>query len=282
MKNPYLDYVEKLERWIDDGRKLPLGSMPPASSKMAANAPRALVFSPHPDDECIVGCLPLRLLREKGMKMVNVAVTQGSKRERQAGRWEELKVACAWLGFDLVATAEGGLENINPKGRSGDPARWKEACGRIRDIILEQKPVMIFLPHESDWNSTHIGTHLLVMDALAMAPASFSCRLVETEFWAPLGQPNLMVEASAGILADLMAGIACHVKEVERNPYHLTLPAWMQDNVRRGGEIVCGQGGAVPDFKFATLYRVRQWANGAVSDVWQGGKVAGMGDDLLI
>ncbi len=265
-----------------DGKKLPLGGMPASAIRADPAAPRALVFSPHPDDECIVGCLPLRLLREKGMRVVNVAVTQGSKVERRSGRWEELKVACAWLGFDLVGTADGGLENINPKGRSGDPVRWKEACGKILQIILEHKPAVMFFPHDSDWNSTHIGTHLLVMDALAAAPASFSCRLVETEFWAPIGQPNLMVEASAEILADLMAATACHVKEVERNPYHLTLPAWMQDNVRRGGEVVGGQGGAVPDFKFVTLYRVRQWANGAVSDAWQGGKIAGMGDELDI
>lgn len=47
-----------------------------------------------------------------------------------------------------------------------------------------------------------------------------------------------------------------------RNPYHLGLPAWMQDNVRRGGELVGGQGEAAPDFAFATLYRMRRWKAG--------------------
>ena len=48
----------------------------------------------------------------------------------------------------------------------------------------------------------------------------------------------------------------------ERNPYHLLVPAWMQDNVRRGGELVGGQGGAAPDFTFCTLYRLRRWRDG--------------------
>ena len=57
----------------------------------------------------------------------------------------------------------------------------------------------------------------------------------------------------------MMAALSFHVGEVQRNPYHLLVPAWMQDNVRRGGELVGGQGGAAPDFTFATLYRLREW-----------------------
>jgi len=59
---------------------------------------------------------------------------------------------------------------------------------------------------------------------------------------------------------------------VKRNPYHLRMPAWMQDNVRRGAELVGGQGGPSPDFMFATLYRVRRWKNGRLEDAYAGGK----------
>jgi LmbE family N-acetylglucosaminyl deacetylase len=37
-----------------------------------------LIFSPHPDDECIIGGLALRLLREAKWNVINVAVTLGS------------------------------------------------------------------------------------------------------------------------------------------------------------------------------------------------------------
>jgi hypothetical protein len=41
----------------------------------------------------------------------------------------------------------------------------------------------------------------------------------------------------------------------------------MQENVRRGSELVGGQGEAAPDWTFATLYRLRRWNNGTLEDV---------------
>jgi hypothetical protein len=46
----------------------------------------------------------------------------------------------------------------------------------------------------------------------------------------------------------------------------------MQDNVRRGSELVGGQGGAAPDFTFAALYRLRKWSKGHVEKLFDGGK----------
>jgi hypothetical protein len=81
-----------------------------------------------------------------------------------------------------------------------------------------------------------------------------------------------MVESSVDDVADLLAALSFHVGEVRRNPYHLRMPSWLQDNVRRGAELVGGQGGAAPEFMFATLYRLRQWRNGRVEDVYNGGR----------
>jgi hypothetical protein len=81
-------------------------------------------------------------------------------------------------------------------------------------------------------------------------------------------------------VSDLLAALSFHVDEVRRNPYHLRLPAWLQDNVRRGAELVGGQGGVAPDFAFATLYRLRQWKNGSVVDVLKSGKTLTAKDDL--
>src|SRR5690349_25152890 len=114
--NPYHRYVSELARLLSEGRRFPLGGFPiPTKVPLSPTAPRALVFSPHPDDECIIGGLALRLMREAGTRVVNVAVTQGSNIARRAGRLEELKAACDYLGFDLVQTGPGGLENINLK-----------------------------------------------------------------------------------------------------------------------------------------------------------------------
>jgi hypothetical protein len=35
---------------------------------------------------------------------------------------------------------------------------------------------------------------------------------------------------------------------------------------------VGGQGGAAPDFQFATLYRLRRWREGRFEEVLEGGK----------
>ena len=100
------------------------------------------------------------------------------------------------------------------------------------------------------------------MRALKTLPRDFQTTLVETEFWGQMGSPNLMVESGADDVADLLAALSFHAGEMRRNPYHLRLPAWMQDNVRRGAEVVGGAGQAAPDFTFATLYRLRRWKNG--------------------
>jgi LmbE family N-acetylglucosaminyl deacetylase len=270
---PYHRFVSEFARLVREGKNLRLGGFPPAPRPaVAADAPRALIFSPHPDDECIIGGLALRLQREAGMRVVNVAVTQGSNKARQAERWIELTAACEYLGFELLETARGGLERVNAKTRTKDPAHWLAAVEIIAAIVAQQQPAVIFFPHDADWNSTHVGTHYLLLDALALQPAAFSCHVVETEFWGAMATPNLMVESSERDLGDMMAALSFHVGEVRRNPYHLLVPAWMQDNVRRGGELVGGQGGAAPDFAFCTLYRLRRWGQGRLELTYEGGR----------
>jgi LmbE family N-acetylglucosaminyl deacetylase len=271
--NPYHNFAFSFARLFAEGKSLPLGGIPPRhQSAPPPNAPAALIFSPHPDDECIIGGFPLRLLREAGMRVINVAVTQGSNKERQQTRLQELKNACEWLGFELEQTAPNGLEKINPKTRTDDPKHWSDAVKIITASLMKHQPRAIFFPHELDWNSTHIGTHFLIMDALKTLPQNFQTRLVETEFWGQMPSPNLLVESSVDDVADLIAALSFHIGEVKRNPYHLRLPAWLQDNVRRGTELVGGQGGAAPNFTFATLYRARQWKSGRVENFYSGGR----------
>jgi hypothetical protein len=116
------------------------------------------------------------------------------------------------------------------------------------------------------------------MDALKSLPPDFTTTLIETEFWGQMPSPNLMVELSAENVADLLAALSFHVGEVRRNPYHLRLPAWFQDNVRRGAEVVGGQGGHAPDYNFATLYRMTHWENGGVRHFFAGGRQLGTKD----
>lgn len=272
---PYHQLVSEYTRLLKEGRAYPLGTFPPAPRpELPADAPQALFFSPHPDDECISGGIAVRLLREARMRVSNVAVTLGSKKERQQERFRELQNACRYLGFGLIATAPNGLEKISVRTREQEPKHWAASVEVVRRIIAEHNPKVVVCPHDHDWNSTHIGTHYLVTDALKLMPKGFECYLVESEFWGAMSDPNLMMELSSNDLADMMAATSFHVGEVARNPYHLLLPAWMMDNVRRGSEVACGQGGAAPNFAFAALYRLRRWKDGQAIKCFEGGKQA--------
>jgi len=278
--NPYQALVDGFVRLLTEGEVLrPAGLIPPERPSVATDMPTALIFAPHPDDEVIIGGLPLRLLREQKLNVINVAVTLGSRAERQAERWQELKNCCSYIGFGLVVAGESGLEGINPVAREQQPQRWSAAVEAIAHVLAARRPSIVFLPHADDWNKTHIGTHYLVLEALGRC-TSLACRVVETEFWGAMDTPNLMVESTAADVADLVAALSLHVGEVARNAYHLRLPAWMMDNVRRGAELVGGQGSAAPRFAFATLYRLRRWADGRLHEVLARGQVLSGQDDL--
>jgi N-acetylglucosamine malate deacetylase 1 len=90
--NPYQALVEGFARLLSQGQALsPAGLIPPERPPATADVPSTLIFAPHPDDEVIIGGLPLRLLREQKLNVINVAVTLGTRPERQAERWQELK-----------------------------------------------------------------------------------------------------------------------------------------------------------------------------------------------
>ena len=278
--NPYENFVAEIARLQNEGKSLPLGGLAaPPKPKIRPDAPVALIFSPHPDDEVIIGGLALRLLREAGYSVVNVAVTQGSNKARQAERWKELSACCDYIGFGLVQTRPNGLEGINLKARAADAIQWQKSVQRIAEILREHSPHLAFFPHDRDWNSSHIGTHHLVVEAMQSLGADFTCYTVETEFWGAMETPNVMVESSAQDVADLLSALSFHVGEIRRNPYHLRTPAWLMDNVRRGGELVGGQGGAAPEFLFATLYRLRRWQAGRFVDVLSTGRFLGASEN---
>lgn len=219
-----------------------------------------LIFAPHPDDECIVGALPLRLRLEAGWRVSNVAVTLGSHVERRAARWDELLDACGVLGFDCIRVGEQGLSDVRPDTAARAPALWQSHVEAIAALLREHRPALVLAPHALDDNPSHRGVHHLVVQALAAARSDTV--LAQTEFWSTQAQPNALVQTGIADTARLIAALERHTGEIARNPYHLRLPAFMADAVRRGGELVLGAGGQPPNFAFATLYRLTPYRAG--------------------
>ena len=54
--NPYHNFVSSFAQLVAAGESLPLGGIPPHHKpEPLPNVPAAIIFSPHPDDECIAG-----------------------------------------------------------------------------------------------------------------------------------------------------------------------------------------------------------------------------------
>jgi N-acetylglucosamine malate deacetylase 1 len=280
--NPYLAWVETFVTALRTGEAInTLGTAVPAQPPVRSAAPKVLIFAPHPDDEMITGALPLRLMRERSFTVIDVAVTLGSRVDRRAQRWRELEAACSYLGFGLVTPDRAGLEGINLPARGRNATAWDAAVSAVADVLAAQPPDVLFLPHAADWNATHIGVHHLVIEAMRRQ-STLACRVIETEYWGTMTAPNLMVESTPADVADLVAALSLHAGEVARNRYHLRLPAWMIDNVRRGAELVGGQGSAAPPFAFATLYRLRGWKDGQFHEVLEQGLAIASTDSLEV
>jgi N-acetylglucosamine malate deacetylase 1 len=251
----YAQYVERFVRGFRDAQEIRgiVGAKANLPA-LAENARLVVMLSPHPDDECITGALPLRLRRESRMRVINIPITLGSDVRRRKFRLLELKEASAYLGFDLR------FEEQLIAASDEEIANW------LAQLFIEQLPAVLVFPHDKDWHPTHLRTNRLAMEALKRTGAYFSCSIVETEYWHAMSEPppNLVVESLPADVADLVTALSFHRGEVDRNPYHLRLPAWMMDNARRA-ELLTGKGKAVPDFVFATLYRLRRWQSGKFS-----------------
>lgn len=222
-----------------------------------ATAPVCMVFSPHPDDEAIVAALPLRLRHEDHWRVINVPVTLGSRQDRRAARWQEMQNCCTQLGFDVASVTDkagSGLERAQIAHRRSDPTHWAANVARVAKLIKQYQPRAIVCPHAQDGHPVHIGTHWLVVDALRLLAPKQSVHLLLAEYWNTQLEPRLMVQASTAQVGHMLSALVQHTGEVARNPYHLTLPAWLMDGVRRGAERVSAPGSVAPDFDFAALY----------------------------
>ena len=292
-----LRYVEGVVKAVDAGKSLRLGPSAEefvrpattAAGEAAASSkvqhPAKVVYcAPHPDDESLSGVLALRLSLESGARVTNVAITLGSDAGQRSRRLSELESACRALGFKLVVPTEpvghaapsSGFEHVNLTTLHERPAEWAAKVDVLKAIFDREQPDVVLAPHAEDFNTTHIGTHWLVVAALGLhleqsgrSPVTF----VETEFWHQLAAPNLMVGVTPATLAMLLIAACEHGGEMTRNPYHLLAPARMMDNIRRGSEVVGGQGAAAQRFTFAELYRVAFISGKEVVEARPGGVV---------
>lgn len=261
----YSTWLSRWESLFEEGAELPPPETPtprkqvPLHARSTKDRRRCLILSPHPDDEAIHAGLPLRLALEAGWEIVNLAVTFGSNTARRAERLGELEASCAVLGFALAqldATAQLGLDSVTPDARHAEPTAWYRHIERLAASLTTWGPDLVLAPHAADAHPTHAGCHWLLRDAIDLL-RSRSRRpppwIALTDYWAPLETPNLLIGLDRHTVAMMLAALVQHRGEVARNPYHLSLPAWLVDNVRWGSERLSGAGSAAAPMRFGVL-----------------------------
>lgn len=217
------NFVQANVQSVDAGKSIPLGPSLPALKLPLMRAGKrsilkVVVCSPHPDDEALIGALPLRLLQECGARVTNFAVTLGSDPSQRPRRLRELKASCAVLGFDLrVANPPSGFDNVVPGNRKDHPKDWAAKVRTLSSMLEHACPDVVFAPHAEDINVTHVATHFLVVEALGdylERTGRGPLPLIETEFWHQHSRPNLMIGVSPADEATLLMAAAEHGVEV--------------------------------------------------------------------
>jgi LmbE family N-acetylglucosaminyl deacetylase len=234
-----------LRQWASIEESLPargpmMGELLPWTPK------RVLIVAPHPDDECLMAGAALRLMSECSARVEVVPFSYGSNLLRQEERSEELSRAVRELGFEVLDPREEG----NRKDLQED---------ELRGALERSHPDLVLCPHDEDAHPTHIRCSKLTQRAIRRHVNERQAPLIllESEYWHPLRDPNLRVSLSVADVTRMGEGLLKHAGEVARNPYHLSLPAWLMDQERRGVERIHGLGSVPPARSvFSQIYRM--------------------------
>jgi len=206
----------------------PLAALTPPEG-WAVTAPRVLIVPPHPDDECLMGGYALRMRQEWGATVAVLPFSYGSALARRDERKQELENALSILGFDLA----------------GKPQHERLTLDEAFDALVQFGPQVVITPHADDGHPTHIETHHVIRECLVRyfkTHVQEKILWVQSEFWRDMKGPNVLIPYSADHVATLGQALMAHHGEITRNPYHLRLPAWLMDQVRKGSELVAGFG----------------------------------------
>ncbi|MGQ0553788.1 MAG: PIG-L deacetylase family protein [Planctomycetota bacterium] len=180
---------------------------------------RALVFSPHPDDESIGPGATLVLHARLGDETAAVFVTSGvhgdaghtrDPAEYVALRRREAEAAAQQLGLkhtefwgypDSMVVTEGDLAAV---------------AARCTDAILRLRPEVIYAPHPGEAHSDHHFVSLGVQRAVAaVAGQGLRPKLLGFEVWSPL-DADLAVDVGA-VYETKLAAVRCYASQMELN-----------------------------------------------------------------
>jgi N-acetylglucosamine malate deacetylase 1 len=184
----------------------------------AAGGP-VLAIAPHPDDEIIGGGGTLCRHVRAGDPVTVVYVTRGEKSRgypwlgearRAEVREREARAGCRVLRIrDLVFLG----------GKEGQIDSTPSLSSELRDVIMDRRPRIIYLPHPSESHPDHTATHGLVMTALREAGSRNGLQLLGYEVGVP---------ARADIAVDVTGTMSVKLRALRRHRLALDAGDWVR------------------------------------------------------
>jgi LmbE family N-acetylglucosaminyl deacetylase len=249
-------YANSFQELFLNAKNAPKPVLAPLSSLISIEPQKILILAPHPDDECLMSGFAIRAQEEWGAKVQVVPFSYGSKKERRAERKKELNESLALLQFEL-------LEPRSPSSTSAPSTDDELTQSQLMDALVRASPDLVITSHLQDGHPTHIHSSELARFSLARytAQTGRTVHLLQSEFWQSMPQPNLLIPLSSEHLIKMGNALLKHAGEMKRNPYHLSLPAWAMEQVRRGSEMLqdsagnSAKGSNKQDCVFGQIYR---------------------------
>ena len=206
-----------------------------------------LHFAPHPDDELLGAPATLMALRDAGSHVVNVACSLGRPAERDV-RERELEQACELAGFELVVPEPP----VSISSTEANPHAERELASLVRTQIEAREPQLVISPSPDDRHPGHelVGRAVGVVLGAGMTVA----RWWTWSIWTSLPQPTLATSFDRDRLEEILAALAAHGSQLERNDYRRLLSGRAEMNAALAPELLFGFGSdAGPQIEYAEL-----------------------------
>ena len=171
-----------------------------------------MVISPHPDDDVIsAGALMDFMVRELGITVFSVYVTNGSDDLFIPTRRAEAKKACSILGSSPIF-----LDLVTSRFTLARRQYVHELTG----LLTRLQPELVLLP-ASDCHPTHVAVRRLCEEALRdfQAGLDISPTALSYEFWSPIPEPGLFFGFGELAMKKKNEALGAHQSQLERTDF---------------------------------------------------------------
>jgi LmbE family N-acetylglucosaminyl deacetylase len=192
------------------------------------NAPKLLIFAPHPDDEAIACGGLIAHARHRGWRVHVLALSVGSCRQLHTGHTTASARLSEWEASKQAGQFDGRIAHVGASFMHMDTLPAKEIVDCAEDEIAREQPDVVVIPPLSSYDQDHRAIATACMTALRPRPRHlrhFVDVVLEADepyWWRVDGQrptPNFFVPLSEDELQEKLAMVRCHATQDRGDPF---------------------------------------------------------------